>query len=332
MEKVSLKIIANQLGVSIATVSLVLNGKNKNGRVSETTSQKILKKAAELNYTPNSLAKALKMGRSKTIGLIVADISNTFFGTLALHIQQYAEKEGYIVIIANTNEKLEEMKKMIRFLNSRQVDGLIIAATEDSEELIKKIIDSKIPLVLVDRNYPDLSVPSVTINNFEISRLAVKHLIKQGCKNIGFVTYKEKHYHIDERRRGYIEALKEENLFNKDNISEVRYDFLKTDIEKAISSFIKRKPRIDGFFFATNSISTLCVKQLLNNNIDIFNDVKITCFDENDAYYLLPHAIAYVKQPIEGMAKQSVKSIINQIEKIDTEIRSSVIKAELITS
>ena len=90
MEKVSLKVIANELGVSIATVSLVLNGKNKKGRVSEAVSQKILEKAAELNYVPNSLAKGLKMGHSKTIGLIVADISNVFFGTLALYVQNYS--------------------------------------------------------------------------------------------------------------------------------------------------------------------------------------------------------------------------------------------------
>ena len=91
--------IANELGVSIATVSLVLNGKDGNGRVSKATATRILDKAQELNYAPNNLAKSLKMGKSKTIGLIVADISNVFFGTLALHIQNYAQKKGYTIII-----------------------------------------------------------------------------------------------------------------------------------------------------------------------------------------------------------------------------------------
>ena len=108
MKRVSLKRIADELGVSTATVSLVLNGKDKNGRVSRETAKKILDKAAELNYIPNTLAKGLKMGRSRTIGLIVADISNVFFGTLALYIQEYAEKEGYAVIIANTNEQIKD--------------------------------------------------------------------------------------------------------------------------------------------------------------------------------------------------------------------------------
>lgn len=331
MEKVSLKVIANQVGVSTATVSLVLNGKNKNGRVSAETSQRILDKAAELNYMPNSLAKGLRMGRSKSIGLIVADISNVFFGTLALHIQRYAEKEGYIVIIANTNEELDEMEKMIRFLNAHQIDGLILVPAENSETLVKKLIDAKIPLVLVDRNYPYLDVDSVTINNFEISNIAVKELIKKGCRNIAFITYKEKHHHIDERKRGYKQALEAEGIFNENNILEVRYKFLKNDIEKAISTLIQRNPQIDGYFFATNSISILSVKQLLKNNIDIFNDVGIMCFDENEAYHLLPYSLPYIKQPIEKMAKQSIESIVDQIEKRKEYFKNNVIQAELIT-
>ncbi|HMM16793.1 MAG TPA: LacI family DNA-binding transcriptional regulator, partial [Petrimonas sp.] len=90
MKRVSLKDIARELGVSTATVSLVLNGKNMSGRVSSEMSQKILDKASELNYIPNTLAKGLKVGKSRTIGLIIADISNLFFGALALHIQIYA--------------------------------------------------------------------------------------------------------------------------------------------------------------------------------------------------------------------------------------------------
>lgn len=155
----------------------MLNGKNKNGRVSDETAKKILAKAEELHYTPNSFAKGLKMGKSKTIGLIVADISNVFFGTLALYIQEYAEKEGYAVIIANTNEEEKKMERMVKLLNSRQVDGFIITPPEGSEEIIQDLIKYKMPLVLVDRTYPYLQVNSVLINNFEISYKSAKQLI-----------------------------------------------------------------------------------------------------------------------------------------------------------
>lgn len=127
MKRPSLKTIADELGISTAAVSIVLSGKNDKGRVSEETSKKIFEKAKEINYMPNTLAKGLRMGSSKTLGLVVADISNVFFGTLALYIQAYAEKEGYAIIIVNTGENFDKMEKMIKLLKARQVDGFIIS-------------------------------------------------------------------------------------------------------------------------------------------------------------------------------------------------------------
>src|SRR5690554_4956985 len=202
MKRVSLKTIAKAVGVSSATVSLVLNGKDKNGRVSKDMSKKILDKAAELNYVPNTLAKGLKVGKSKTIGLIIADISNIFFGALALHIQNYAHALGYTVLIGNTNESINEMEHMIKFLYARQVDGLIITPTENSQDLVSNLIIHNLPLVLVDRSFPELEVNSVMINNYDISYKSTEQLILKGCKNIAIVTYKQNHFHINERKKG----------------------------------------------------------------------------------------------------------------------------------
>lgn len=330
MERVSLKRIAEEVGVSIATVSLVLNGKDKEGRVSKETAAKILNKAAELNYMPNSLAKGLKLGRSKTIGLIVADISNVFFGSLALYIQEYAEKDGYAIIIANTNEQVKRMEKMIRLLKSRQVDGLIITPTEGSEYLIKDLIKYKMPLVLVDRSYPNLPVNSVLINNYEISYKATKQLIQQGCKNIAFITYKQDHFHINERKRGYYEAVKEVGLYKSDNIQEVRYDFLRSDIDRAISYLVKKEEKIDGIFFATNSISIAGLKLLYKYNLVLQRDIQVMCFDESDAFYMVPFSIPFVKQPIEEMAQHAVHILMDQIEEKNLEVEKCFLDAELV--
>lgn len=330
MERVSLKDIAKAVGVSAATVSLVLNGKNKKGRVSQETSEKIIEKAKELNYVPNSLAKGLKMGHSKTIGLIVADISNVFFGTLALHIQNYAEKEGYTVVIGNTNEKLEEMQKMINFLNSRQVDGLIITPTEGSGELTQKLIEQNKPLVLVDRCFPDLNVSSVLINNYEISYQSTRQLINQGSKNPAFIGYKQNQFHINERKRGFVEATKLVGMFTKENIKEVRYQYLESDINNVISELINRTEKIDGIFFATNSISLAGVKSLFKNSIVIQKDVHVMCFDETEAFNLLPFPVPFIKQPIEDMAKEALKLLIHQIEKKEFDVKKSFIDAQLV--
>ncbi|MDR2815260.1 MAG: LacI family transcriptional regulator [Proteiniphilum sp.] len=330
MEKVSLKVIARELGVSAATVSLVLNGKNKNGRVSEEMSQKIIDKAAELNYIPNSLAKGLKMGHSKSIGLIVADISNVFFGTLALHIQNYAEKEGYTVIIGNTNEKLEEMEKMITFLNSRQVDGLIITPAEGSEVLIGSILESKKPVVLVDRGFPELNVSSVLINNYEVCYHSTRLLINKGYKKPVFITYKQDQFHTNERKRGFVEAMKDAGLFNPYHVKEVSYQCLEKDMEKAISQLLKYKRKVDAIFFATNTISMAGVKSLLKRGLLIQKDIQVMCFDETDAMNLFPFKVPFIKQPIEEMAKRSLELLIGQIENKDIKPRKLFLEAKLI--
>ena len=332
MSRVSLKTIANELDVSTATVSIVLSGKNIKGRVSEETSKKILDKAKELNYMPNTLAKGLRMGSSKTIGLVIADISNIFFGALALHIQEYAEKEGYAVIIVNTSEQFDKMERMIKLLKGRQVDGLIITPTENSKSLINDLKTERVPFVLVDRTFPDLKVNSVLINNYDISYRATQQLIKQGCRNVGLVTYKQDQFHINERKRGCVEALKDAGLYNSDNIKEVRYDFLKSDIENEIFNLINNNNKVDGIFFTTNSISINGVKSLIENNINIPTEIKIMCFDESDAFYLLPYTLPFIKQPIEQMAIESIKLLMDSIQtgKGINGVKKRILDAELV--
>ncbi len=332
MKRVSLKDIARELGVSTATVSLVLNGKNIAGRVSSEMSQKILDKAAELNYVPNTLAKGLKMGKSRTIGLIVADVSNLFFGTLALHIQIYAEQKGYSVIIGNTNEQLKAMENLMSFLYARQVEGLIITPTEKSQHLLKKLIKSKIPFVLVDRSFPELAVTSVLINNYEISYQSTERLIQKGCKRIGLITYKQDHYHINERRRGCEDALKQAGIYDPDIMKEIRYDFLKSDMQRAIKNLISKKGKIDGIFFTTNSLSINGVKELIKNDINIQKDIQIMCFDENDAFYILPYAVPFIKQPIKKMAEKATELLIDQIEMKSEGTKHVVVEAELVSN
>ena len=331
MKRVSLKVIAEEVGVTTATVSLVLNGKNKNGRVSEEMSKRIIDKAAELNYIPNSLAKGLKMGHSKSIGLIVADISNMFFGTLALHIQNYAESEGYTVVIGNTSEKLEKMEKMITFLNSRQVDGLIITPAEGGEILIESILERKIPVVLVDRGFPDLDVPSVLINNYEICYRATKQLIEQGYKNPAFITYMQNQFHTNERKRGFIEAMKETGHSISDLIKEVSYQHLEEDMDGVVSQLLQPEKRVDAIFFATNTISMAGVKSLLKREVHIQKDIQVMCFDETDAINLFPFRVPFIKQPIEEMAKSALELLIGQIEKKEVKKHKLFLEAKLIT-
>jgi LacI family transcriptional regulator len=332
MKKVSLKTIAEAVGVSSATVSLVLNGKDKNGRVSSEISKKILEKAEELNYVPNALAKGLRVGKSKIIGLVIADVSNLFFGALALHIQEFAQDHGYMVIIGNTNEQADEMQKMIKFMYARQVDGIILTPTENSQHQIENLMNRNIPFVLVDRTFPDLDVNSVMIDNYGISYRSAEYLISLGCKNIGVITYKQDHFHISERKRGVVNALRDNGIYHEENIKEVRYNYLKEDIYRAIDELMSGNEKIDGIFFTTNSISIIGVKALASKGVHIQKDIQIMCFDENDAFDILPYKVPYIKQPIKDIAQKSVEMLISVIEDGQKQKSNVVLDSELILS
>jgi LacI family transcriptional regulator len=208
MEKrISLKDIANKVGVSTALVSYVLNNKKEN-RISKDVAQKIRDTARLLNYRPNQIAKSLKTAKTFTIGLIVADIANVFFSTLARIIEDEAEKNKYTVIFGSSDEMAERSQKLIDILLDRQVDGLIIAPAENSEPQIKKLQESGIPLVLIDRYFPSLKVNYVGVNNYEAAYQCGVHLLATGRKRIGVLGFKTTLLHLQDRKKGFLKALR----------------------------------------------------------------------------------------------------------------------------
>ena len=335
MGNVSIKNIAQSVGASITTVSLVLNGKEKGGkggRVGDEMAEKIRRVAKEMNYEPNNLARGLRMGQSQTIGLIVADISNSFFANLAFHIQEHAEKFDYSVIITNTNESDHKMKKMMNVLKNRQVDGFIIVPTENGELFITDLIKRNIPVVLVDRSFFGMNVSSVTVDNYGASKEAVNSLIEQGCKKIGFVTYKSSLQHVLERRRGYVVALSDAGIYNESFIKEVDYSFLSNDVNIAVDSLLLKEKNIDGIFFATNTLSMMGIKRLMNLNFNIPGDIKVVCFDKSEAFDFINFPIPYIQQPISEMGKNAVEILIEIISQKLSITRSVSLKANLINT
>lgn len=312
MARVSIKDIAIALGVSNATVSLVINGKEKEGRVGYEMAEKIRAKAKELNYEPNNLARSLRIGRSETIGLIVADISNIFFATLAFHIQEYAEKLGYTIVITNTNEDTSKMEKIIQTLQSRQVDGFIIVPTENGEEHIAKLVKSKTPVVLLDRCFPSIETSHVMIDNYQTSYLAARHLVALGCKKIALLTYKNELYHMVERKRGYTEALQKAAIFNPDLIKEVSYENITSDTTNAINDLLKIKD-LDGIFFSTDSICVAGIKYMQKLDKNIFNKINLMSFDKNEIFDFVNYDVSYMMQPLPEMGKMAMDLLMNQI-------------------
>jgi LacI family transcriptional regulator len=321
MTRTSIKDIAQELGVSTATVSLVLNGKEKNGRVGKEVAARIRQKALEMNYEPNHLARGLRMGKTLTIGLVIADISNLFFANLAFYIQEEAERLGYSVIITNTNESDLKMEKMIHVLRGRSVDGLIVVPTEHGDEMVRDLLKRHTPVVLVDRYFRDLPVGAVTVDNYRASRHAVRYLMDRGCRNIGLVIYKSALQHMCDRKRGYEDLLREGGLYRASLVKEISYSTLADDMVIAMDSLLAHNRPVDGIFFATNTLSMLGIKQLLARQMAVMRDLPVICFDKSDAFDFVPTPIPYIQQPIREMGVRAVELLVEQMTRqpADTE-------------
>lgn len=309
--------------MSNATVSLVLNGKEKKGRIRPEVAEKVRQAAKELNYEPNNLARSLRMGKSQTIGVIVADISNNFFASLVFYIQEFAEKYGYSVIITNTNESGEKMEKMIHVLKSRLVDGFIIVPTEDGETCIADLRNSNIPVVLLDRFFPNLSISHVIVNNYHASYEAANLLIDAGCRSIALVMYDNRLPHMLERKRGYEEALRKDQLLNPDLIRKIKYSRMTEDINDTMDQLLKEDKKVDGIFFATNSIALIGIRRIKELKVNIPEDVKIVSFDKSEAFEFADIPIPYVQQPIKDLGKKSVEVLMELINQ-DTDTYTKV--------
>lgn len=331
MKRTSIKDIARVVGVSTATVSLVLNDKCRNGRVSEEMIQKIRAVAKEMNYQPNSLARNLQSGTTKMVSLMVADIANPFFGMLAYHVQNELAKAGYAVIITNTDEDSRQMEQMIGLMRSRQVDGFIIVPAESGEESIRALADSNMPLVLIDRYYPGIPTNNVLIDNYDASYQATRYLIERKCRRIALLIYNNRQPHMHDRRTGYTEALREAGIYDESLVREVSHHNITRDIQQAITDLLSKDNKPDGILLASNTIAINGLKQLVRRHIRIPGDLQMVCFDKSDIFEVMPESIPYIQQPIQSMAKMATRLLLEQINETTPNTPSSYrLPAELI--
>jgi LacI family transcriptional regulator len=314
IKKISLKDIATKVGVSTALVSFVLNGKEKEKRVGAEIAKKILQVARDLNYTPNQIAKSLRKGSTMTIGLIVADIANPFFGYLARIIEDEANKSGYTVIFGSSDENNNKSAQLINTLLNRQVDGFIIVPAEGTEGQIQDLLHRNIPVVLVDRFFPALPVSYVALDNYQASRDAVLHLLEKGHKRIGIVAYKFELSHMRDRIAGYVDTMKVKQSNPELLISQIRYDHVREDMENVIHEWVVKDNKVDAMYFATNFLSISGMYCINEHNIKIPDDLAIIGFDGNESFDFFYSPVTYIAQPIDEMGKESVKVLVDLIK------------------
>ena len=314
MEKrVSLKDIANRVGVSIALVSYVMNGQEKKKRVGAEVVKQIRKAALDLNYQPNQIARSLRTGSTKTVGLIVADIANPFFGHLARIIEDEANNFGYTVVFGSSDEDDFKSEALINTLFNRQVDGFIIVPAENTLNQMRNLIKKKFPVVFLDRYFPEINASYIVLDNYQATYEATHHLYEKGYRRIALIAYKSSLIHMKERIRGYTEAMDILNLKENCCVREIRFEHSQKDMENIFNELVVMDKKVNALICATNAVSVsglICAKK---NNILIPNDIAFIGFDGGDCFDLYRSPLTYVKQPLEEMGKEAFRVLLDLI-------------------
>ncbi|MDB5154463.1 MAG: degA [Mucilaginibacter sp.] len=311
-KKISINDIANQLHVAKSTVSFILNGKAKEKRISDELTEKVLKFVEEKGYKPNQLAKSLSTGKTKMICLMVEKISDYFFSHIAFHLEALASKNGYKIIYCSTENDPEKTRQLISLLRARYVDGYIITPPAGIEAEIKALINDNLPVVLFDRYLPDVSTDYVGLDNFKGTYDGIEYLVKTQAKKIALVTLASDQTQMIERQSGYLAALKKHHL--KPLTLKVSFESDTETTVKQCIQFIKGNPGIDSIIFATNYLALSGIKAINELGLNIPKDISIIAFDDHDVFNIYNPSISAIAQPLDEMAKQLFKTLLDKLE------------------
>ncbi len=329
-KKVSLKDIAHHLGVSVALVSYVLNGKEKQARVGAEMAEKVRRAARELNYRPNLVARSLQSGKTRTIGLIVADISNPFFSSIARIIEDQAKKLGYVVIFGSSDENDEKQQDLIEVFLNRKVDAFIISPAVNTEKQIISLQKMGIPVVLIDRYFKEQWVDVVHSNNHAAAEQAVSQLVRNGRKKIAMVAYDSPLQHMEERRAGYKAALEAGNLgFRPEWLVPVAYTRMDRDVREGLGKLLEPL-QIDAVFFATNSLATAGLRRINEAGLKIPQDLALISFDENEAFDFFYAPVTYISQSLDTIGKEAVEVVVDRINGSRKAPVNKIVEAKLV--
>ena len=330
VHKTTIKDIANKAGVSIALVSFVMNNKiGRNYRVNAETAKKILAVAEELNYQPNNAARSLRSGRSRTIGVIVSDISNPFFADIARRIEDNAYKYNYTVFFGSSDENTSKLENLIDVMVNKGVDGLVVVPCHGSEEVIRKLAETSLPLVLLDRTISDLDVSNVLLNNKKAALLATDCLIRQGCRRIELISYSMSLSNIADREYGYQISMKAHGFGEYGHIHRLRFKDISDQMIRVLGEGLSREA--EAFVFATNTLAVEGLKALNKMNVIVPRDVAVVGFDDSEAFDLYYTTLTHIKQPIEQFGYEVVELIVKAINQKDrSQCTTIVLNPELV--
>lgn len=310
-KKITLAEIAQMAGVSIATVSRVIN---QNGRFSRETEKRVNEIITKYNYRPNQMARGLRKNRGKVVGIIVPDVTNEFFAKMALEMQNGLLKEDYMAIICNTNESGIIEKAHLAMLKSMLVSGLIYI-THESIDTNHTLI---VPTIYIDREPICKSSEGENIfiesENLDGGYQAVKHLVKRGCSRIAAVCLEgqiSSHYN---RLEGYKKGLKLSGLPVDEDLIYCTKAVSYEDGYEVTDQLLREHPEVDGIFYTADILALGALQYCLKKNIKAPEEIKIIGFDDISACTRSIPPLTTIHQSVDKIAELAVKNLVSMMD------------------
>lgn len=306
--KMTIYDVADKVGVSIATVSKVIND---TGSMRDSTRLRVKDAMKELNYFPNVMASALMGKGTKTLGLLIPDISNPFFSEIAKEIEDRAHEKGFSVIMCSTDEDAEKEKKYIELLENQQVDGFIVSSTYKNKEILINLIKKGTPMVLLTQDDPLLDVTKVAVDDFKGGYEATMHLLKNGHRRIAVVG--EWGYSSNKRIQGYLNALEAFNIELDEDYVVRRYASIANGAKSLSQIIVNTNIELPTAIFACNEqLAMGIIRAAKEKEIEIPNQLSLIGFD--NTILATATALTTIAQPISDMGKRTVDVLTEEIK------------------
>ena len=307
----TMKRIAGELGVSITTVSKVLNNREDIGHA---TRARVLAKVAELGYQPNAVARSLTLRRTHTLGVVIPDLMHSFFVEIIAGLESVASARGYGILLCSSSEDPAKERQELEMLRQRQVDGIVLgsANADGNTDLLRQLTSLGVGLVMIDRDdHPDVHCDRVVTNDEEVGRLATAHLIAQGRRAIGHITGTSV-VHARRRADGYRAALKAAGIRMKAEWI-VRGGFKEADGYRGMKKLLALKPGVDAVFAANDPSAIGAMKAIWDARLRVPQDIAVVGAGDIALGDLLRVPLTTVSWSREDQGKAAAELLLQRI-------------------
>ncbi|GHP00056.1 LacI family transcriptional regulator [Reticulibacter mediterranei] len=325
-KSVTIRDVAKQAGVSVATVSRVLNGSPK---VDPGIAERVHTVAAQLNYQPSKVARMLAGRGSTLLGLLVTDMQNPFYLDLIRGVEEVAQQHNYLVIVCNTMENTQKEENYLKVLSAEPIAGVIVVPTRGQIAGIEYLRERNIPLVAVDRRVEDRSIDCVIIDNIAAAREAVTHLITNGYRRIGVIGGPKTVTNANERILGYRQALQQAGIVREAAL-EQRGVLIGDNVGIALANrLLDLDPPVEAIFAANNRLTIGAMRAIHAHQMRIPEDIALVGFD--DIQWAVPEQVSVttVIQSAYELGSAAANRLIQRLQKPDAPRQEIVLQHQL---